>query len=365
MGLYFGSSKRKIISNDLMCRLMLQLQSSSSSEDRTVILEETTFDGFSDEEHGLTFYAEQRDLFSSLTWGEEYVVVWDGVEYVCTAKDSGYGDKILGNLSVDGGEDTGEPFCIVYIPEFIDEICATYVSLNGGTSHTIAIYQKSSNRTVILEEQTIECTDKDGVYGSEQCWCVPIIPDVEYIVAFDGVEYTCTAILGDAFVLLGNNAMVGGEDTGEPFLFGNMGWDNMCMIGTNDTAPATHTIAIYNTSGWTNVFEKQTISGFTYKANDGYYVDIPNEQLFELEAEEIYTIVWDDVVYYLFATTLTLAGRAYGIGLGDSNGGFDNHEICIGYRYAGIEIEGVTTTAMTTFGTSASGESHTVAIYKA
>lgn len=56
----------------------------------------------------------------SITAGERYLVACDGSDYECTAVgDVSWGDTtavMLGNLQYYGGENTGEPFCIIVYP---------------------------------------------------------------------------------------------------------------------------------------------------------------------------------------------------------------------------------------------------------
>ena len=79
----------------------------------TALIEETTVP-FSDSGDGL--YIGQIESTFSVTVGETYKVSWDGSTYECTCVDI-EGTLALGNLSIIGAADTGEPFLIGYNSE--------------------------------------------------------------------------------------------------------------------------------------------------------------------------------------------------------------------------------------------------------
>ena len=81
--------------------------------------------------------------------GQTYTVVWDGTEYICVSSlaDSG---PIIGNLSFAGaGDDTGEPFAYIYIP---DEAVGQFATLNTSASHTISVKTTEEIVTPMAEE---------------------------------------------------------------------------------------------------------------------------------------------------------------------------------------------------------------------
>lgn len=77
------------------------------------------------------------DVFdnSSEFEGKTCVVEWDGVRYACTISPFG-NTYMIGNLSVMGGDDTGEPF----IMSLGGDDTALVIALDGITSHTITAY---------------------------------------------------------------------------------------------------------------------------------------------------------------------------------------------------------------------------------
>ena len=81
--------------------------------------------------------------------GQTYTVVWDGTEYICVSSlaDSG---PIIGNLSFAGiGDDTGEPFVYLYMP---DEAVGRFATLDTSASHTISVKTTEEIVTPMAEE---------------------------------------------------------------------------------------------------------------------------------------------------------------------------------------------------------------------
>jgi len=81
----------------------------------------------------------------SVTTGEECTVKWNGTEYTCVCGEVDLGGMIgqyLGNTSVMGGDDTGEPFLVVVIPPEVaaeEGVTAQIMPLDGSTELTISI----------------------------------------------------------------------------------------------------------------------------------------------------------------------------------------------------------------------------------
>lgn len=68
--------------------------------------------------------------------GQTYTVVWDGTEYICVSHLADAG-TIIGNLSFAGiGDDTGEPFVYLYMP---DEATGQFATFDTSTRHTIGV----------------------------------------------------------------------------------------------------------------------------------------------------------------------------------------------------------------------------------
>ena len=80
--------------------------------------------------------------------GQSCTVTWNGTEYVCTTLVPGDEDTfVLGNLSIEGGEDTGEPFCLVCYP-----YGTVIVPLDGSETVTLSITGMVESVTKIPEK---------------------------------------------------------------------------------------------------------------------------------------------------------------------------------------------------------------------
>lgn len=102
----------------------------------------------------------------------------------------------------------------------------------------------------LIPEQTLT----DGMsMGSTYAFFVSdftIVPNLEYTVVFDGVEYKCISAEFGRSVYIGNAAMLGEpvEDTGEPFLIAPL--DGMMVVTATD---GPHTISL---RGWNVVYHQ-------------------------------------------------------------------------------------------------------------
>lgn len=102
----------------------------------TVILEEKTYDDFSEVE-GTGIYAPSFAYEFNFVVGETYYVVWDDEEYVCVAYEVD-GLTGIGNAAIAGmGEDTGEPFLMG------DNGWVAIATLETDASHVIGVSQKA------------------------------------------------------------------------------------------------------------------------------------------------------------------------------------------------------------------------------
>lgn len=113
---------------------------------KTVILEEKTYDDFS-EVQGTGIYAPSFAYEFNFVVGETYHVVWDDEEYVCVAYEV---DGLIGvgNAAIAGmGEDTGEPFLMG------DNGWVAIATLETNASHVIGVSQKAreDEETAVVE----------------------------------------------------------------------------------------------------------------------------------------------------------------------------------------------------------------------
>lgn len=160
--------------------------------------------------------------------GEEYIVSWNGTEYVCVAQpysQDGYIGLLLGDTSIltGSGTSTGEPFMVGVIPpEGIAQFgyaIGCYV-LDGSTEVELEIIKDTGKpdeyqvKSEYLDVSWNDLSDKpfgeannEGYISAE--FTTPIsnmdpgyIPPVSkeviigapYIVTWNGTEYTCTAV---------------------------------------------------------------------------------------------------------------------------------------------------------------------------
>ena len=81
--------------------------------------------------------------------GQTYIVKWDGTEYICVSSLADAG-PLIGNLSFTGaGNDTGEPFAYLYIP---DEAAGQFATSDTSASHTISVKTTEEIVTPMAEE---------------------------------------------------------------------------------------------------------------------------------------------------------------------------------------------------------------------
>lgn len=97
-----------------------------------------------------------------------------------------------------------------------------------------------------IESQQLTVSNIQGdLYGhGEQWWNAPNIGD-KYLVIFNGKKYECVGKdKGDGWAVVGNLKFVGGEDTGEPFLYyavkGTWGY----FVVDKDTSPTVSMMAL-------------------------------------------------------------------------------------------------------------------------
>lgn len=64
-------------------------------------------------------------------------------------------------------------------------------------------------------------------------------------VSFDGKEYECAAVVMRGTVVYGNAAIMGGDDTGEPFVLISVPTSQSSVMCLTDTEPTVHSISVY------------------------------------------------------------------------------------------------------------------------
>jgi len=108
-------------------------------------------------------------------------------------------------------------------------------------------YSVGPIESVLMEEQTISFTyDTDATMSAPSNWPetrLEIVAGNTYHVYIDGATYTCNATAFYSYVLIGNAAVLGMDDTGEPFLWMDNGAQQMLYM-FSDTSDAEHIIRI-------------------------------------------------------------------------------------------------------------------------
>ena len=158
-------------------------------------------------------------LSASLTEGMAYPVNFDGTQYLCR-----YESGKLGNLALEDGTDTGEPF-LWYVTERM------ILTTAGAGTHTVSLQGDVVQRvpweympfgyvdTVIFSNSALTLFDMNGMVGTTLENIIKPVPDVEYSVMYNGTNYKCKYLeMSDESGGLGNLGVITGDgDTGEPF----------------------------------------------------------------------------------------------------------------------------------------------------
>lgn len=184
---------------------------------------------------------------AKLEVGKTYTIIYNGTPYECVCQVAPAGITndpnavAMGNFSVVGGANTGEPFAMIY--EY-SNICI--VDLAGTTMNpVVGIYGEGEIFNPIpgtflpegvpyVEQGLVEImpeTDAtaytDPTFG--EAWQITKAPSLTagetYTIIYNGVTYDCVCHPGEDTGLnfgfetfaLGNFSVVGGENTGEPF----------------------------------------------------------------------------------------------------------------------------------------------------
>lgn len=96
----------------------------------------TTLDFNSEDSYGGDFSVYlDIELLAEAAFGVEYVINWDGVEYRRTSFIDNY-QLVVGNTALNAGEDTGEPFLIIFTGATTATI---HVDRSNRTTHTVSI----------------------------------------------------------------------------------------------------------------------------------------------------------------------------------------------------------------------------------
>lgn len=258
-----------------------------------------------------------------LVTGEMYTVVWDGVEYACTAKDSqeyaDLGGVCIGNETItnndDGYTDTGEPFRIIYSLQMNMNVISTKETAE---THTVAIYYgKDWPNGYLAYNLTVQCSPDGAVenaYSGSLVVPAIIAAGNQYTVVWDGESYVCAAsavqIYGADAICLGNKSIIeDADDTGEPFCYLYVPSFGMGIVNTL-SKETEHVVSVYDGvleedgGGEDGYLLKDQTLAFELETNSEtvYY---NNEVAPAITTGNTYTVIWDGDYYKCVAKEWT------------------------------------------------------------
>lgn len=226
----------------------------SGAATTTDVFPETVVDGF---EYNDTFAGYVTDCTSdiNLQLGDRCRVSWDGQDYSCEVKSiafDGQQAQCVGNTTVFGGSDTGEPFAIAWQDGFIVFFTAT-----ADVSHTVRIVHVEDNTFYdeTLRREFISTTTADFSYSkgdrayvfsmirAEQLVAPFLAENWEYAtVVWDGTEYRVKRMsVGNLVVGVGNVGTLTGEPDDTPFTILVIREDSTLVVLDVATAPPSDT----------------------------------------------------------------------------------------------------------------------------
>lgn len=169
-------------------------------------------------------------------------------------------------LAKAGGQDVKTPEPITREERFLAAIAE-----GGGSGGGSGLPEITTEPVVIMPQATLSFTAYQGLYTSQTDFVAD--DGSTYVISWDGVDYTCTALTQGGMFALGNMAMIGGPDTGEPFLItnamGNGAWftqstaaTHLCGITQERQTPPNKAILIVEDGEW----KTEPIKNFTSAA---------------------------------------------------------------------------------------------------
>ena len=194
--------------------------------------------------------------------GENYKVVWNGVEYSTTCVSSamdGITFWMLGDQSPinNNATSTGEPFLIIYAPDVYQGTGPTgsVMALDGSESVTMSISGGkkevhkldvellpegvpyiTGGKVEILPEQEIPLIDPDeGMFALEGDYSTAFVAGKTYDITYNGAMYSCIAqdlsAMSEGSVGFGNLAVLEmGEGNDEPFVMMIDGANGIALV---------------------------------------------------------------------------------------------------------------------------------------
>lgn len=266
-----------------------------------------------------------------------------------------YTDEITGDVYKCIAEKDGCQWELMPCAKDIRELEEQIAGLGGGGGAAGSVSWKDvtdkpfyevEGEKEILAETTITV---DVGIGETTAPLIGLTAGAAYRIVWNGTEYTATAIeatlLGYQAVVVGNTALVGGENSGNyPFLLGDAVEIGMGYFVAEDKNASSHTVAIYQDTTVIKTLDPKYLPealqigeeqnteeilaeqelGFTYNATYGAYVNDSNPSLFIPVENETYTVVWDGEEYRTTAFTNAAMPNQVLMGNPKAIGGEDN-----------------------------------------
>ena len=177
-----------------------------------------------------------------------YVVTYNENTVVCKGlwmENINNGTAILGNASLFGMEDTGEPFIILNGTE--GEMMLIALQTPAGSDISVSVQIIVSSEIQLENAQlSFALFNRNGVtaFANADNGLAGLIPNLSYTVTWDGTPYPCTAVsIPEIDTIIMGNLIDFGLNADYPFML-------MCesgvvaVISIFDTADATHTVSI-------------------------------------------------------------------------------------------------------------------------
>lgn len=276
----------------------------------------------------------------TLEAGETYIVVWDGEEFPAIGQDASAimpGAVALGNCSAFDLDGNNEPFALATIAGS----GVTFMSITETVdSHTVVIYQAGGDSLLPDTPVDFVYSSSFGVFAhSEFAPTFGIEAGQKYVIVWDDKKYARTAFAyiyadGSECVGLGNPLAAGQEGNNDPFCVVYDVTHNYLhyMSLEQDTS---HTVAVCQLAeGFDNgsvVLPEIRYDGFAHNSGPNIYtlaITADSEHpLFDLVANETYTVYWDGEPYVCVAEELpaddgsepVFAGNMHALGVSAGN----------------------------------------------
>lgn len=259
----------------------------------------------------LGYFSSAVESNFTLEAGQQYIIIIDGNRYIETAVEN----EIMGGVSVSLGENVLKLFLslemgipVTYTKPFIitqNEGSIQIIMLESTEiTHNVAITKLGQYLYKDLYNITNEKFDYIMNQYGKFLWDLPnsFIAGVDYTITWDGTEYVCKAISPEEEIILIGNAVMMGENTGEPFVLQSVDGVVTTILDLEHryTPEENKTVNI--------IIDKQLVDGsyeniitiadfiLTYNSDMSVYASEANLEG-SLELNSIYKITYDNKEY--------------------------------------------------------------------